>query len=290
MAAEFRAMHAEQRTLTQALEQLSREITTGDLRNAARLDGLADRERQVLDRWKAWDTELRAAAEALPDKFLEFRREVLHFADRAAAAGIQRALERALERARKVNTPDTFVNAQLALAGMDSLIEKGEGAMCRACDGSQPNFQVDLPGMDRSMAETLAQMLAGMCRRRGAGTKPGLPGPADAAGPGGGGESGFSMSGDPLLQAPVYGPGRMAFAGDAASGAAAGGKGTGDTPAPTLSPDATAAIEAQPIRDGARRQISLRDVPDRYRDAVRRFYGEDAVTESPTATPATRNP
>ena len=279
MAAEFRAIHEEQKRLTKGLEELSREIMAGDMRNAARLDGLANRQQQVLDRWKAWHKELRDAAEALPGKYQEFKAEALDFASRAGDAGIQLSMERAMERAKKVNTPDTFVNSQLALAGMDSLLTAGD-RMCRACDGSQPHFQFSMEGMNQTMAQTLAQMLSGMGRRHGFPQSPESPGAANAAGPGIGGDSGYAMLGDPIMQSPVYGPGRMTFSGDSSLRGEARGNGSGNSRSPMVQRDATASIEPNASRTDARRQLSLRDVPERYRDAVRRFYGEESVRET----------
>ena len=288
MAAEFRAMHQEQEQLTKGLEELSREIMAGDMRHAARLDGLANRQQQVLDRWKAWDKELRAAADALPGKFDQFKKEAQDFADRAEQAGIQRAMERAMERAKKVNTPDTFVNAQSALAGMDSLLS-GNDRMSKACNNREMHFGINMEGMGQSMCDTLAQMLAGMCKRHGHGKAGGdgsadMPATGDGSAQGGGGESGFAMRGDSLLQAPLYGPGRMSFSGESSLRGEARGTGKGNAKNATVQRDAVGKIDANATRTEAKRQISLRDVPERYRDAVRRFYGEDSVKETSNTT------
>jgi hypothetical protein len=287
MAAEFRAMHAEQKALTHALEELAREVMAGDMRNAAKLDGLAQQQQRVLDRWKAWDKELRDAAGALPEKYSQFKHEALEFADKAEAAGIQRAMERAMAQAKKVSTPDTFVNSQFALAGMDSLLAGEKNNMTQACDGSQPHFRMSMEGLDSGMAETLAQMLGGMCKRHGRGSKPGQgqgqgesPGEANSQGMGNGGESGFATAGDPMLQAPVYGPDRMSFSGENGLHGEARGNGKGSNAQANVRPDAQTKIDSPATRKEARRQISLRDVPERYRDAVRRFYGEDSVKET----------
>jgi hypothetical protein len=282
MAAEFKAMHALQADLTRQLEELARQIQLGDMRQAAKLDGLSRRQQAVLDRWKEWLPELRAAAEALPAGEEDLRREALAFGDAAERSGIQRHLESALERARKDSTPDTFVNAQLALEAMERLLDS-PNALCQAARDGSIRFPTG-----EGLAGTLAQMLAGMCQRRmpGPGSKPAEV-PGSGGGPGGDGD-GYSTEGDPLLNAPLYGPERLAFSGDdtlrGRHGSRRGGSGDGK---PAVTADSASAVGAVPTRSTAKRQISLRDVPERYRDAVRRFYGEDVVLEttSPTGTP-----
>ncbi len=284
MASEFRAMHEQQKKLTKGLEELSNEIMAGNMRNAAKLDGLAGQQQEVLERWKAWDKELREAAAALPDKFEKFKQEATEFADKAEEAGIQRAMELAVAQAKKVQTSNTFVNSQFALAGMDSLFsgDNANNSMAKACNSKEPHFNVGPKELSESMSQTLSQMLAGMCQKRGTSSKPSPPGMADGMGMGGGGSSGVTMAGDPLMQAPVFGPGRMTFSGDSSLRGESKGSGKGNAAQTTVRPDAQTKIDTNATRTETRRQISLRDVPERYRDAVRRFYGEESVKETTT--------
>lgn len=276
MAAEFKAMHAAQRDLTKHLEELAREVMNGDLRNAAKLDGLTKRQQSNLDRWKKWLPELRAAAEDLPDEYAKLKKEALDFARAADESRIERDMQRAIERAKADNTPDTFVNSQLALVGMD-MLTNGQSGFCQACRDGQLHFDVR-----PDLASTMKQMLQAMCRRRGGqGQKPGQEGNGTG---GGGTDDGYSMEGDPMMAAPVFGPGRMAFNGEGSMRGETQGQGKGQGTKTIVKSDATTQIDATPTRTSSRRQISLRDVPERYRDAVRRFYGEDAVIE--TSTPA----
>lgn len=283
MAAEFKAMHARQQQLTKNLEELARQVMLGDMRNAAKLDSLSKQQQAVLDRWKAWLPELKAAAEALPESEVDLKKEALDFANAAESAGIQRNMETAMKQAQKDNTPNTFVNSQLALVGMDTLMNS-DNKLCQSCKNG------GIPFMTRDgMADTLAQMLAGMCRRRGAGRKPG-DSMAVASGGGGGegdGGDGYSTEGDPLMNAPVYGPDRMTFGGDSDLRGKSASRGKSGEGRPALTPENSDSISTETVRAGARRQISLRDVPERYREAVRRFYGEDSVIET-TNTKETR--
>jgi|JI6StandDraft_1071083.scaffolds.fasta_scaffold00500_19 flagellar biosynthesis GTPase FlhF len=273
MAAEFKAMHAAQQQLTKQLEELARQIMLGDMRQAAKLDALSRQQQSVLERWKAWQTELPAAAEALPADEAGLKKEALDFANAAEQAGIQRHMETALQQAAKDSTPNTFVNSQLALVGMDTLMNS-PNQLCQSCKDGGIHF------MSRpDLSETLAQMLSGMCQKRGQGQKPGQS-PASGAGQGDASD-GFSTEGDPLMNAPLYGPDRLAFGGSSTlqgQSKPRGGSGAGSAPA--ISSDNTTAVRPDTLRTTARRQISLRDVPERYRDAVRKFYGEEAVIET----------
>lgn len=277
MSAEFKAMHAQQQKLTRQLEELAREVMLGDMRNAARLNSLARQQQAVLDRWKAWLPELRAAADALPESEGELKQEALEFANAAESAGIQRSMETAMKQAQKDSTPNTFVNSQLALVGMDTLMNS-RNKLCQASKDGGIHFMTK-----EGMANTLAQMLAGMCRRRGPGPgdKPG-EGLASAAGGGGDGDSGdgYSTEGDPLMNAPVYGPERMTFGGDSDLRGRTASRGKSGTGAPAVTPETSDTISTETVRASAKRQFSLREVPERYREAVRRFYGEDAVIET----------
>ncbi|WP_395745505.1 hypothetical protein [Prosthecobacter sp.] len=275
MAAEFKAMHAQQRQLTKQLEELAHQIMLGDMRNAAKLDSLSRQQQAVLDRWKEWLPELRAAAEALPADQAELKKEALDFANAADAAGIQRSMETAMQQAKKDNTPNTFVNSQLALVGMDTLMNS-DNKLCKSCKGGGIHFMTK-----EGMSETLAQMLAGICKRRG--TKPGdKPGEGPSGGDGDAGD-GFSTEGDPMLHAPVYGPDRMAFGGDSSITGKHDSRGRSGQGKTMVTPERANTISTEATRTAAKRQISLRDVPERYREAVRKFYGEDAVMETSNA-------
>lgn len=278
MAAEFKAMHAAQQKVTRQLEELARQIMVGDMRNAAKLDSLARQQQAVLDHWKVWLPELRAAAEALPASEGELKKEALDFADAADNAGIQRSMETAMQQAKKDSTPNTFVNSQLALVGMDTLLNS-DNKLCKSCKDGGIHFMTK-----PNLSETLAQMLAGMCKRRGQGMKPGK---GEGTGGGADGEGGgFSVEGDPMLTAPVYGPDRMAFTGDSSLRGNSNARGKGQGGKPVITKEAATTIQTEATRTTAKRQISLRDVPERYREAVRKFYGEEAVIETTTSKEA----
>ncbi|MFC5455882.1 hypothetical protein [Prosthecobacter fluviatilis] len=282
MAAEFKSMHAQQQRLTKQLEELAREIMIGDMRNAAKLDKLARQQQAVLDRWKQWLPELRAAAEALPASEGELKKESLDFANAAESAGIQRSMETAMQQAKKDNTPNTFVNSQLALVGMDTLMNS-DNKLCQSCKSGGIHFMTK-----EGLSETLAQMLAGMCKRRGMGKgeKPGQqPGQSPAGGDGDNGD-GFSTEGDPMLNAPVYGPERMAFNDDSSMRGNHNSRGKSGQGQIVVTPQRADSISTEAVRAAAKRQISLRDVPERYREAVRKFYGEDAVLETSSSKEA----
>ena len=82
------------------------------------------------------------------------------------------------------------------------------------------------------------------------------------------------------MNAPVYGPERMTFGGDSDLRGRTASRGKSGTGAPAVTPETSGTISTETVRASAKRQFSLREVPERYREAVRRFYGEDAVIET----------
>lgn len=179
-----------------------------------------------------------------------------------------------MQQAKKDSTPDTFVNSQLALEGMERLMNS-PNKLCQACKDGCIHFMTA-----EGMSDTLAQMLSGMCKRRGGtGSQPG-----EASGGGAGdANDGFSTEGDSLLNAPVYGPDRLAFSGSSSAQGRQGKGGQSGDGRPGVTPETSSAIGSAPVRATSKRQISLRDVPERYREAVRKFYGEEAVIETTVA-------
>ena len=178
-----------------------------------------------------------------------------------------------MQQAKKDNTPNTFVNSQLALVGMDTLLNS-DNKLCQSCKDGGIHFMTK-----DGLSETLAQMLAGMCKKRGMGQKPG-ENPTGTGGGEGDASDGFSTEGDPLMNAPVYGPDRMAFGGEGELSGKTASRGQSGTGKPVVTPENANTIHTETARESAKRQISLRDVPERYREAVRRFYGEDSVIET----------
>ena len=144
----------------------------------------------------------------------------------------------------------------------------------------EPSFSISKP----DLAETMRQMLAGMCKKHG-GKKPGKGQGAgrEAAGPDSQGADGFSTDADPSMQAPLFGPDRLSFSKQSGAGSKRDGRGPGDNSRPKIDATNTSGVKSEATRGEVRRQISLRDVPEQYRDAVRKFYGDEAVREGGAA-------
>jgi hypothetical protein len=244
-----------------------------------RLAALAREQSALLEAWHPWAAELRARANALPADYADLKQAALETASQAEASTITRSMVAALAQARQDRSGDTFVNAQLAYVGLDQLINGGN-SFCQSAKTGKPVFK---PSQADRLGETLSQMLAAMCRKRGTAQKPGFGPGQGSGGDGAGGDSGYAVDGDPLLNAPVYGPERSELGQN--GGAPRGGANARDSSQRAARNTRTGAedasrLDVRPVRDAARRQISLRDVPERYREAVKKFYNDDQIDET----------
>lgn len=90
-------------------------------------------------------------------------------------------------------------------------------------------------------------------------------------GGGGGGEDGYSVAGNTALQA--YGPNRLQFSQSeptSATGSNLGGnKGTGNTNSVNLPSDS---VKADTFRKPAESVIIPENIPEKYREAVKRYF------------------
>ena len=143
----------------------------------------------------------------------------------------------------------------------------GNGFACM-CQG-QLKFRVPA-----DMQATMAQMLAGILRGQGRGGNGMKPGSEGGGGVGGSPDDGYWMPGSTPLNIPAYGPPRTTFVrpGAGVSGAAGQGRGSGAGGAVMQTGTRESLGTAEPIRTRTT-GMSLELLPEKYRDAVKRYFG-----------------
>ncbi len=275
VAARLRALEKKQASVTENLENLSRSVMGGDLSNVGRLQSLASQQQENLEEWKRLLEDAERTAAQLPPDFAKLADDVADFLERAAEMGVEEAMEEAVTQAKRDRSPETFVNAQLALVGIQQLLNTNNNSFCQSAQSGQPGF-----GMPQDLEDTLRQMMAGFCKKHGEGEDGGS---GEGTGRGMGGASGYSILRQSMLDAPLYGPARSAFRPEAAGGTQGDARDApGISTSRTISDDARSGVESSTDRGETRRTMSLRDVPAAYREAVKRFYGDDAFEKEPS--------
>ena len=207
-----------------------------------------------------------AAAETLPEAVAALKNDTLAFLQALEQTGASNHMGRAAVASRNSDARQTCREAQLALEKLRLLLQEDEsgGGNCFGglCRGMQPGF-----GMPDT-ASSLQAMFRSLCRRRGVGTGSGIGAGEGGAGPG------FGASGYSTLATPVYGPprSRAGHAGDGRgeAGAGTGGRGGGAGGAPAIVERLRAAGGYEPAGEA----VPLERLPPRYREAVKRYFGE----------------
>ena len=221
-----------------------------------------DRQGLIRKALAALQSELRDRAKALPDdpELAELRKTALRF---AAAIEEMRIAEAMLGAEQYAVARDGVISkerVELALDLMRQLLKKDEGGggFCKAC--CKPKF---CPSEGQN--QTLQQL--GQCKRPGFGQRMGL-----GTGGAGTGEDadGYSAGMATPLNIPMIGPQRTAIGQQGTGPGKFAGSGTGPTVARERAAEHAGAAAGPAASEGA---VRLDDVPDKYRDALRVYFG-----------------
>jgi len=272
MAAKFREIYQTQESLVRRISTIREEMRKGMDQNRRLLPSLADtqeKNRKALDEFAV---ELKKRAEAMPDDemFQPMKDSALQFVEALTQADPGSAMDSATSAGRASDLGGMLQSAELARAILERLMQKQE-PFPQACQGQCPSFSVPHPDMN----ETMAQLLAGMCRSSGMGTQPGEGmgmGAGGSSAMGGFGPTGSPMAGYAMMDLPVVGPDRMRF--DAASMGGQGGGKDGQTPGRKGLPVKTenSAMKPGDQRTGDTPPPPVENVPEAYREAVKRYF------------------
>ncbi|MEX2580234.1 MAG: hypothetical protein WD342_14345 [Verrucomicrobiales bacterium] len=285
MAAEFARLAQDQDMLTRRLKRFEAETRSADV---PFLNALGEDQQELREQLEAFAEELGERVRELPSGYDSLAVNASKFADELKQTKIEFDMETAGKAAGNEDGSSAFQYSSLALEKMNALMQSEESQEFSAMANGEMQFKVP-PRLE----DTLAQMLSSICLRRGGGSdgdsqsfRPGLGG-GGGTGYGGNPEDGYSMAGYTALDIPVVGPPRMRLR-DAPSslseladdGDAAPGK---ELPA--------SASETDRIRPGepesaAGAPMPLDRVPEKYREAVKRYFTPGKVEESPNPNPS----
>ena len=183
----------------------------------------------------------------------------MKFEEAIASSGADKAMGNAAVAADNHDGRKLLEEARDALERLLKVLEDPDNEFASACRGQQPGQRGN---------KNLGELAEGM----------GF-GPGEGRGEGGEGSSGGRTG----LDTPVYGPDRTRFAEDGDSGSREGvspGAGTGRAKllsVPGSENDPGVAGGTPAISGGVR----LEHTPEKYRAAVRRFFGDESTTETP---------
>ena len=156
-------------------------------------------------------------------------------------------------------------HAERALDLLREIMSKG-GCMGSMCQGEcPPTFKVS-----QNMAETIAQMMNALMNGSGSGN--GTATGQGGVGMSGGGDSGYLMNGNTPMNTPMIGPGRSNFGQPQGGGRGQHGSGRGPGAVRTVDHSEGTHI-SEPDESNTDQPIWNR-VPEKYRDAVKKFYTE----------------
>lgn len=247
---------------------LSRYLDPTLAHDPALLQLLGERQADILAQLRQWQTNVVEATKGLPPELQELADDAIAFANDVAQCGAYDAMRQCTDSATNRQGEDAHRWASLALERLEALLKKScEGGNCM---GGMCKGMFSLTGAG-DLAETLKQMLDAMCRRSGIGQGKGTgSGPGQGMGIG----EGTAASGHSPLNVPVLGPPRGVFA--PASTARGAGRGSGQPgTGASVEPGAHSAVSPARRDTVSTLSTTLDQVPEKYRDAVRRYFSEE---------------
>lgn len=275
LAGDFLRIYYNQRSLAMRKTAIAKEINKGIMRNKMLLPKLGHSQLKNREALLKFGKELRAAAEQLPDEAVELKDGALEFLDKMEGLQVAEAMEAAAEAAKIGQSVEASSQAHLALKLLQQLIDMEENEFAELLRGSLPKNKFN---MKPDANETLEQMLQAMlnrARRQGEGQGNGQQGNGGGMGGGGGFGMGDDGEGGGMGQnLPMFGPERLNFddspQGNSMSGQSGKGQGSGKGTPPSISGSNTVKPEDQ--RDTDASKLKREKVPEKYREAVKKFY------------------
>lgn len=244
---------------------------------AALLADLAEDQALVAAMLETWFADVAALADALPPDQASLAEEMRGVVAAIRGSKALDSMERARAAARNENAPDTYRYAQEALDALRnacSQCEKSGNGYAGMCRNPGQGFRVK-PGL----CDTISQLCQALIRQFG-----GKNGSGGAVGMGGGGlsggdpDNGYWTSGSSVLDVPLHGPSRSALQNRTGLGRGHGGSGTSRSG----SVQASERMDRSAAESTGTRAVTLDEIPERYREPARLFYG---IADTPEGSP-----
>ncbi|HBA83645.1 MAG TPA: hypothetical protein DCZ95_06075 [Verrucomicrobia bacterium] len=226
----------------QLVRRLERETDTTGWRDASTRQYLQQRQTEIAARLKALRDAIREKAGQLNDAEETLRETAEHFADRLDDLEILKLMSEAVGAAENSDKLRMSHNSRLALERMEQLLSD----CCNEAFGGMAQCKLKFK-VPRNLQLTLEQMMSAWAMSAGVG-------------------DGYAMQGYSPLNLPAYGPQRSTLQPVGANGAS-DGQPQGDLP-----PDARERLHVPRRPDMERGGMDLKQVPLKYRDALRKYY------------------
>ena len=266
MAARFRQIYQTQQSLTERIRTIAEEIHKGNDQNRRLLKSLADtqdKNREALDEF-AKELESRAAKTTRPelDEMIESTKQFLQDLRMSDPQSVMKA---GAESGRLGSAEDAYVQAELARALLERLMEKPE-PFPSACKGQGMQFSSKFPDVNA----TMQQLLEGLMSQN-PGYNPGSGQGGGGMGGGGTGPTGNAAPGFGMADVAVLGPERLMFE-PASLGGSADGKGGPGKVDPLTQASETESMAPSEIPEDTLHAPDPQSVPEPYREAVKKYF------------------
>jgi hypothetical protein len=260
-AGDFMNILRRQEELVNSLQRFEQSTKAKDLRL---LESLGNRQAEIRKALETLATTLKEAAGKLGSGYEELLASAIKFADMIDALDIPDTMKKASVAATNQNGKESLRLATLALERLKQLREENEGEPFGGmCQGQGP-MKFKVPA---DMKMTLQQMMQSM--GSGAGNSVGKGG----GGAGGDANDGYSTGGYSSVNTPMFGPSRLSIPGVGHSGRG-GGTESGRGTASKVEVDESERMTIDGESDVQGESLPLEEVPDKYRDAVKKYFSE----------------
>lgn len=261
-AANFRQLVEQQRQLANWIERMSQENPP----DAGALSSAAQYQEQLRQMTEKMPDQIRQAAQQIPDgsEYEKLKMDAMKFAGQLEASGAQQSMQKAESSAKNTNAPGASQAARQAQQQLSSLLpqdgNENGNQFSSLCQG---NCQSLFP--KSKMAKTLSQCLGAMMGR----------GRTGDLGEGGPNDDGYATQGYSPLQLPVFGPQRTRLTPPPRPVVTSlGSIRDGQSTAPQLNDQNQTSI-AKPAEEATgAASISLQQIPEKYRSAVRKYFSQ----------------
>lgn len=240
---------------------------------ASVLAAFAEDQALLAARLEEWFAETSALADALPSDQSALAENMRALVAAIRASQALDSMERAASAARGENAAEAYRYAQEALAALRnacSQCEKSGNSYAAMCRNPGQGFSVK-----DGLCNTLSQLCQALLRQFGSQNGPGGVGLSGGGAYGGDPANGYWASGSSVLDVPLHGPARSAMHQRTGRGEGHGGAGQGGAGRVQSSES----VDRQSTAATGTRAVTLDEIPERYREPARIFYGIDAAPE-----------
>jgi hypothetical protein len=257
-AAQFKAILRRQKEVVRRLDRLAETARVEDVKWLATL---GRRQNEIREELVKLVSDLSERARALPETYAVLAGSALEFAERIEREEITELMRQVAAAAENHDAKKARAFAANAMEKLEQILKDcRETAFGGLCQGEM-KFEVS-----EMLTATLEQMLTAILMQQGNDGEQGM----DV----GGDDDGYGTGGFSPLNIPVIGPDRMRFPDAGGAGGAGGGSDASCPAVPGVRPEASEKMSVEEKAGVSGRSLPPEAVPEKYRDAVKRYFGE----------------